>query len=329
MSEAVEQPRRPTVRDGVPPAAPADAVACAAGRSSRRRWPSRSSRRTATSATGWLLSAIGASIPIGIAYGWFSWRNTHYRIGDDDLRLETGVLRKRSRRVRLDRLQAVDVVRPLVARALGLAELRLEVAGGGVVGGAARLPVRGRRPAAARRAARPRRRPAPRHPRGPRGGAARGAAGPAGRGAPCGRSALIGMLVSLRLPGRRHRGHRRVVAAGLRGAVRPGGRARLGRRRGAALRLHGGRVARRPPAAARPARDPVADRAAGPGAGGAGGRAAGCGARRGGAGSRSTSPGTSVKGRPLRRCSARWPRGPRRWPCSPGCCRGSTSTRCR
>jgi putative membrane protein len=81
--------------------------------------------------TGWLLSAIGASIPIGIAYGWFSWRNTHYRVGDDDLRLETGVLRKRSRRVRLDRLQAVDVVRPLVARALGLAELRLEVAGGG------------------------------------------------------------------------------------------------------------------------------------------------------------------------------------------------------
>ena len=40
------------------------------------------------------------------------------------------MLFRRSRRVRLDRLQAVDVVRPLVARALGLAELRLEVAGG-------------------------------------------------------------------------------------------------------------------------------------------------------------------------------------------------------
>jgi putative membrane protein len=79
---------------------------------------------------GWLLLVIGASIPFGVAYGWLSWRSTHYRVGDDDLRLETGVLRKRSRRVRLDRLQAVDVVRPLVARALGLAELRLEVAGG-------------------------------------------------------------------------------------------------------------------------------------------------------------------------------------------------------
>ena len=78
----------------------------------------------------WLLIAIAVSIPVGAAYGVLSWWTTHFRIGDDDLRLETGVLFRRSRRVRLDRLQAVDVVRPLVARALGLAELRLEVAGG-------------------------------------------------------------------------------------------------------------------------------------------------------------------------------------------------------
>jgi putative membrane protein len=79
---------------------------------------------------GWLLLGIAASIPLGVLYGWLSWRTTHFRVGPDDLRLETGVLHKRSRQVRLDRLQAVDVVRPLVARALGLAELRLEVAGG-------------------------------------------------------------------------------------------------------------------------------------------------------------------------------------------------------
>jgi putative membrane protein len=78
----------------------------------------------------WLLLGIGVSIPLGIAYGYVSWRTTHYFIDSEDLRLETGVLFRRSRRVRLDRLQAVDVVRPLVARALGLAELRLEVAGG-------------------------------------------------------------------------------------------------------------------------------------------------------------------------------------------------------
>lgn len=79
---------------------------------------------------GWLLIGIAASIPVGVAYGYLSWRTTRFRIDEDDLRLETGLLHRRSRRVRLDRLQAVDVVRPFVARVLGLAELRLEVAGG-------------------------------------------------------------------------------------------------------------------------------------------------------------------------------------------------------
>lgn len=64
-------------------------------------------------------------------YGLLSWRFTRYGLVGGDLRIESGFVFRKSRRVRLDRLQAVDVVRPLLARALGLAELRLEVAGGG------------------------------------------------------------------------------------------------------------------------------------------------------------------------------------------------------
>ncbi|MCL2849386.1 MAG: PH domain-containing protein, partial [Micrococcales bacterium] len=41
-----------------------------------------------------------------------------------------GVLFRQQRQARLDRLQAVDVVRPLLAQLFGLSELRLEVAGG-------------------------------------------------------------------------------------------------------------------------------------------------------------------------------------------------------
>jgi putative membrane protein len=76
--------------------------------------------------------AIGAAVlvPGVLGYGWLAWRSTRYGIVDGDLRHEQGILFRRSRRIRLDRLQSVDVVRPLVARALGLAELRLEVAGG-------------------------------------------------------------------------------------------------------------------------------------------------------------------------------------------------------
>lgn len=79
----------------------------------------------------WLFLVVAVALPVVAGYGWLSWRATSYRItGEGDFVLESGVLHRRSRRVRLDRLQAVDVVRPLVARALGLAELRLEVAGG-------------------------------------------------------------------------------------------------------------------------------------------------------------------------------------------------------
>jgi putative membrane protein len=77
-----------------------------------------------------LLLTLVAVAVAGLGYGALSWWFTRYRIEGDDLRVDTGVLFRRTRHVRLSRLQAVDVVRPLVARFLGLAELRLEVAGG-------------------------------------------------------------------------------------------------------------------------------------------------------------------------------------------------------
>jgi putative membrane protein len=67
---------------------------------------------------------------VGLGLGGLSWWFTKYSIEGDDLRVDSGVLFRRTRHIRLSRLQAVDVVRPLVARFVGLAELRLEVAGG-------------------------------------------------------------------------------------------------------------------------------------------------------------------------------------------------------
>nr|WP_255479430.1 PH domain-containing protein [Quadrisphaera sp. RL12-1S] len=59
-----------------------------------------------------------------------AWRATRFTVDDEAVRLHSGVIGKRQRVARLDRLQAVDVVQPLVARLLGFAELRVEVAGG-------------------------------------------------------------------------------------------------------------------------------------------------------------------------------------------------------
>ncbi|MFP5335191.1 MAG: PH domain-containing protein [Actinomycetes bacterium] len=74
------------------------------------------------------LLVVGALV--AAAYSALSWRMTRYRVDDDAVHLHSGVLFRQQRQARLDRLQAVDVVQPLLARLLGLSELRLEVAGG-------------------------------------------------------------------------------------------------------------------------------------------------------------------------------------------------------
>lgn len=76
-----------------------------------------------------LLVLLGVLV-VGCGYGVLAWRATRWGLVDGVLRLDSGVLMRRTRRVPLDRLQAVDVVRGVAARIFGLAELRLEVVGG-------------------------------------------------------------------------------------------------------------------------------------------------------------------------------------------------------
>src|SRR5690554_2623479 len=59
-----------------------------------------------------------------------SWLVTGYHVVGRELRIYDGVLVRRAWAIPLERLQSVEVVRPLLARAVGLAELRLEVVGG-------------------------------------------------------------------------------------------------------------------------------------------------------------------------------------------------------
>ncbi len=76
-----------------------------------------------------LLPVLGIGV-IGLGYSALAWRKTTYAIDTESVRLHQGILFKSQRNARLDRLQAVDVVQPLLARFFGLAELKLEVAGG-------------------------------------------------------------------------------------------------------------------------------------------------------------------------------------------------------
>jgi putative membrane protein len=76
------------------------------------------------------LAVLGATL-LAVVFGFVVWRTTRYRLTATELQVDSGLLQRRSRRVPLARLQSVDVVRPVIARVLGLAELRLEVVGGG------------------------------------------------------------------------------------------------------------------------------------------------------------------------------------------------------
>jgi putative membrane protein len=70
-----------------------------------------------------------AIIAILVLGGVVSWLVTRWRIEDDDLRIETGLLRRQSLRFPLAQVQAIDVVRPGLARLFRVAELRLRMAG--------------------------------------------------------------------------------------------------------------------------------------------------------------------------------------------------------
>jgi putative membrane protein len=82
------------------------------------------------------LVALAALVGLGVV----SWLVTRWRIEGDHLRIETGLIRRSSLRYPLSQVQAIDTVRPGLARIFGLAELRLRMGGTGGAAALAYLP---------------------------------------------------------------------------------------------------------------------------------------------------------------------------------------------
>ncbi|MDX6242985.1 MAG: putative rane protein [Frankiales bacterium] len=72
-----------------------------------------------------------AVLALAVVGGVVAWAVTRWRVEGSELQIETGLIRRQSVRVPLSRVQSIDVVRPLLARAVGVSELRVEVAGHG------------------------------------------------------------------------------------------------------------------------------------------------------------------------------------------------------
>ena len=75
----------------------------------------------------WILPILGVVVLLAAVTGFISWYFTRFVIDDEELRIETGAIFKKSTKIPFERLQSVDIIQPLAARMFGLAELRLDV----------------------------------------------------------------------------------------------------------------------------------------------------------------------------------------------------------
>ncbi|MFT4136757.1 PH domain-containing protein [Microbacterium sp.] len=73
--------------------------------------------------------AVLAVLVLVLAWAYVSWRFHTFRITGDDVEVRSGILFRTHRRAPLDRVQGVNLTRPMVARLLGMA--KLEVVGAG------------------------------------------------------------------------------------------------------------------------------------------------------------------------------------------------------
>ena len=80
------------------------------------------------------LVALGI-VALALVVSVVKWLVTRWALDGTTLRIETGLLRRDARQLPLARIQAVDVVRPFLARLVGLAELRVRLAGSSRGGG--------------------------------------------------------------------------------------------------------------------------------------------------------------------------------------------------
>ncbi|MFJ8198744.1 PH domain-containing protein [Streptomyces sp. NPDC096152] len=91
--------------------------------------PDQAQRQLTRLTTTTLLIGLAVLVPAAALYGFLSWWYTHFAVTDSELRTRTGLVFRRTAHIRLERIQAVDVTQPLLARVAGVAKLKLDVVG--------------------------------------------------------------------------------------------------------------------------------------------------------------------------------------------------------
>jgi putative membrane protein len=78
---------------------------------------------------GWALLGVAVVLLGCLAAFYVSWRMHSFRITDDAVEVRSGILFRTQRKARLDRIQGINIVRPVLARIFGAAKLDITVAG--------------------------------------------------------------------------------------------------------------------------------------------------------------------------------------------------------
>ncbi|GAA3887214.1 hypothetical protein GCM10022381_31550 [Leifsonia kafniensis] len=80
-------------------------------------------------AVGWALLVVAVVLIVILVGFYLSWRMHTFRVSDESVEVRSGILFRSHRKARLDRIQGVNIVRPLIPRLFGAAKLEVSVAG--------------------------------------------------------------------------------------------------------------------------------------------------------------------------------------------------------
>ncbi|HEU0085604.1 MAG TPA: PH domain-containing protein [Candidatus Paceibacterota bacterium] len=74
---------------------------------------------------------------VGVSYVWarLTYKYYRYELAENGFKKESGVIYKKYVTIPYDRIQNVDIYRGIIDRLLGLSDLQIQTAGGGMMGG--------------------------------------------------------------------------------------------------------------------------------------------------------------------------------------------------
>jgi putative membrane protein len=78
----------------------------------------------------WIPLIIATVMLVSLFFRWVAWLRTHYHIGEDDIRIERGIISRTARSIPYDRIQDVSVEQKPLARLFALGEVKFETGGG-------------------------------------------------------------------------------------------------------------------------------------------------------------------------------------------------------